>query len=325
MLDWIGDDRRRNNRAGAEVRFRCYLSGKRFQANVANMSSSGAFLALDRVVRPGAPIVMELMRPGQSVRSPALVCEVVHFALKPVMGAGVKWVKAVSEDGLDDLNDFMKDFLGFEIELTEMQRFSSKGDTDQTVGYDFRSGLLTLEKRRTQSGDKIVSMFGIKVSERAMEKLGMADVKVVQTAAPKQKRATLHDPDGTVTLDERAEDTVATAKRLDEWMLLRRQGRSLEVPVVLAFAGRNFNGRTASVSMKGLFVDAAERLPEPGSRVLVRFPVKTAQTVHSVIIVGQVQRTLRGPKGERWGSSLSIVTVNEGENPGIFRRYIETI
>ena len=95
--------------------------------------------------------------------------------------------------------------------------------------------------------------------------------------------------------------------------------------MVLAFAGRNFNGRTASVSMKGLFVDAAERLPEPGSRVLVRFPVKTAQTVHSVIIVGQVQRTLRGPKGERWGSSLSIVTVNEGENPGIFRRYIETI
>jgi hypothetical protein len=115
MLDWIGDDRRRSNRAAAESKFRCYLSGKRLQANALNISSTGAFLALDRVVRPGTPVVMELMRPGQSGRSPALVGEVVHFALKPVMGAGVKWVKAVSEEGLDDLQEFLKNFLGFEI------------------------------------------------------------------------------------------------------------------------------------------------------------------------------------------------------------------
>jgi len=268
---------------------------------------------------------MELLRPGQSGRSPALVGEVVHFALKPVMGAGIKWVKAVSEDGLDDLHDFLKDFLGLEIELAEMHRFSSKEDHHQTIGYDFRSGLLTLEKRRTQSGDKIVSMFGIKVSERTMEKLGMSDVRVVQTAAPKKKRAILHDEDEAISPEEVVEDPTVVAKRLEEWMRLRRLGRSLEVPVVLAYDGRNVNGRTASVSMKGIFVQAGEKLPSPGSRVLVRFPVKMAKALYSLIIVGEVQKTLRGPKGEVWGSSLKIVTVNEGDNPGIFRRYIETI
>ena len=76
MVDWIGEERRLNNRAEAESGFRCYLNGKRFQANVANISSGGAFLALDRVVRRGAPVVMELMRPGQSGRF--YLCNIHH-------------------------------------------------------------------------------------------------------------------------------------------------------------------------------------------------------------------------------------------------------
>ncbi len=325
MREWIGDERRKDDRAASESRFRCYHSGKRFQATVVNICSGGAFLAFDRIVRTGAPIVMELLRPGQSERAPALVGEVVHFALKPVMGAGVRWVKAVSEDGLDDLHSFLKDFLGVSIELAEMHRFAKKEEHNETVGYDFRSGLLTVEKRRTQSGDKIVSMFGIKVSERAMEKLGLAEVRVVQSAAPRKKRAILHDQDVEFPSEERAEDPAVVTRRLEEWMRMRRLGRSLEVSVVLAFDGRNVKGRTGSASTKGLFVEAQERLPEPGSRVLVRFPVRKLEGPSSIIIVGEVQKTMRGPDGKSWGTSLSIVTVNEGDDPGIYRRHIESV
>ena len=179
MRSWIGDERRKFERADSESRFRCYQSGKRFQATLMNISAGGAFVALDKGVRTGSSIVMELLRPGQSDRAPALVGDVVHFTLRPVMGAGVRWSKAVSDEGLDDLHAFLKDFLGLTIDLAEMHRFSSKEARDQTVGYDFRTGILSVEKRRTKSGDKIVSMFGIKVSERTMDKLGLAEVRVV--------------------------------------------------------------------------------------------------------------------------------------------------
>ena len=108
-------------------------------------------------------------------------------------------------------------------------------------------------------------------------------------------------------------------------MRMRRLGRSLEVSVVLAFDGRNVKGRTGSASTKGLFVEAQERLPEPGSRVLVRFPVRKLEGPSSIIIVGEVQKTMRGPDGKSWGTSLSIVTVNEGDDPGIYRRHIESV
>lgn len=325
MLEWIGDERRTHERVSSEVKFRCYLSGKRFQADVQTISAKGAFVALDRVVRPGASIVMELLRPGKMERAPALVAQVVHFALKPVMGAGLQWARAVSEDGLDELHSFLQEFLGLEIDVAETHRFSAREEHSQTVGYDFRSGLLSVEKRTTQSGDKIVSMFGIKVSERMMEKLGMEEVRVVQSAAPKKKRAVLHDQDAAVGEEEPVEDPAVVAKRSEEWMRLRQLGRSLEVPVVLAFEGRNLNGRTASISPKGFFVQAKERLPAPGARVLVRFPVKTEEAEVSIIIVAEVAQTLRGPRGVDWGSSMKIVTVNEGDNPGIFRRYVATV
>ncbi len=321
-MDWLGGDRRKVERSQEELKFRCFMGGRRFNTVARGSSAQGAFVELDRVVRPGTVLILELLRPGYSQRAPALIGEIVHFSVKPVMGAGVMWRRAVSEDGLVALGRFLSEQFGLAISESEQQRFAGMKNDVLTVAYDFSTGCLSLEKARRTGGDKIVSMFGIKVSERTMDKLGLGDIRVVQSEAPSKKRAVLRtDPDES----DWRKDTVEEAKRLEEWTRLKRLGRPVEVPVVLSFDGGNVNGRSASVSNKSLFVQAGHRLPAPGARVLVRFPVRTAQTLHSVIIVGEVQKTLRSLDGSEWGCSLEIVTVNEGENDGIFRRYVETL
>jgi hypothetical protein len=326
MLDWIGGERRREVRVDTEDKFRCFMSGRRFQTSATNISAGGAFVRLDRVVRPQTTLVMELVQEGRTLRSPALVARVVYFTIKPVMGAGVQWLRIVSQDGLSALRSFLRERFEMDVPDAELRRFSSLADQEHPMSFDFKTGILNLEKARdSQRKDKIVSMFGIKVSERTMDRLGLGNVRFVQSEAPSKKRAVLREEDSLVGRDDSGEDPLEAARRLEEWMRLKRHGRPIDVQVVLAYQGRNVSARAMSISTTYLFVEAPERLPEPGTRLLVRFPVKTATERVPIIIVAEVVKSLRGSRTEEWGSSLKIVTLNEGERIGIFNRYVSTL
>jgi len=323
MSNWIGDDRRKRDRSECSDKFRCYMTGKRFIVPARDLGPGGAFLLLDRVVRPGGIVVMEIVRPGYVGKPPHLVAKVVHFSFAPTMGAGVKWLKAISDDGVTVLGEFLSENLGVQVDSEEAVQLRGAGETNR-VSYDFLPGRLKVERPREAKGpDKMVSMFGIKVSERTMDKLGLGDVRVVHSEAPKQKRAVIGDDQSLDTRDAAKIDPLEAAKRLEEWMRFKKIGRPLNKhPVVLAFDGRNVDAQALSLSGKNIFVQASSLLPDAGKRLLVQFPIETAKKAVKIIIVAEVQKTIQDKSLESWGCALRIITVNEGDNIGTFKRFL---
>jgi hypothetical protein len=325
MSFWIGDDRRKKDRVDFQEKFRCFVGGKRFVTQTLNVSPGGAFLETDRVIKPGSVMVLEQVKPGYDERPPHLVAKVLHFAMSPAMGVGLQWVKVISENGIANLRSFLNEVLGIEIDQFEISKLPVVAE-ENPVSYDFATGRVRLERvKREKKEDKIVSMFGIKVSERAMDKLGLSSVKVVHSEAPKQKRAVVDRDDSMVSRVEGNEDPLEAAKQMEEWMRLKRVGKRIKVNVVLVFEGKNVKASALAISSNSMFVQAPERLPAPGKRILVQFPIETAKRIVKIILVVELKKALRDRTSGDWGASLKIVTMNEGENQGMFKRYIKNL
>jgi hypothetical protein len=324
MDEWIGTDRRVSERLETEERFRCFVAGRRFQGKTLNISAGGCLLIVDRIVKTGSIIVLEQIRTAYGYNPPLLIGKVIHFRFAPEMGAGVKWVKIVSEDGIGTLREFIRERLDVDVPMAELRRLKVE-ERGQPISYDFEEQRLTFEKSRTKSSeDRLVSMLGIKVSERAIDRLGLADVRIVQSEAPKQKRALLREDDnlkGRVSGQLNAEQE---AKRLEEWLRLKKAGQPIEADIVAAFDGNNVSACVTSVTINSMFIEAKQRLPEVGNRMLIRFPIRLAKARFQIVIVTEVQRMLSNSSGG-FGASVKIITINEGDNPGCFKRYVETL
>lgn len=325
MSSWIGDDRRKRDRLDCQESFRCFVGGKRFVTQTLNVSPGGAFLETDRVIKPGSVMVLEQAKPGYDERPPHLVAKVLHFVMIPVMGVGLQWVKVISENGIGNLRRFLNDVLGIEIDQFEISKLPVVAE-ENPVSYDFATGRVRMERvKREKKEDKIVSMFGIRVSERAMDKLGLSSVKVVHSEAPKQKRAVVDRDESLSTRVEGNEDPSEAARQMEEWIRLKRMGKRINAKVVLVFDGKNVKASALAISSNSMFVQSPERLPEAGKRILVQFPIETAKRVVRIIIVVELKKALRDRTSGDWGGSLKIVTLNEGDNQGMFKRFIKNL
>jgi len=322
---WIGDDRRKKDRADFQEKFRCFVGGKRFTTQTLNVSPGGAFLETDRVIKPGSIMVLEQVKPGYDQRPPHLVAKVLYFAMTPAMGVGLMWIKVISENGIGNLRAFLQEVLGLEIDQFEISKLPVVAE-ESPVSYDFATGRVRMERvKREKKEDKIVSMFGIKVSERTMDKMGLSSVKVVHSEAPKQKRAIVDRDDSLHSRVDGTEDPLEAAKQMEEWMRLKRIGKRINAKVVLAYDGKNTKASAHAISSSSMFVQSPDRLPEPGKRILVQFPIETAKRVVKIIIVAELQKSLRDRTSGDWGAALKIVTLNEGDNQGMFKRYIKNL
>lgn len=325
MAKPLGGDKRSTPRDDTSAKFKCFAAGRRFVSDAVNLSSGGAFVQTDRVVRPGTVIILEEAKQGYAEAVPHLVGTVVHFAMAPIMGAGIKWVKAIAPGGLEDLTVLLSELLGVEVPSGELARIP-KSAREHPVSYDFASGSLNMERRREpkQESERLVSMFGIKVKEATMDKLGIGDVRVVHSEAPKQKRATIGEDDASLSTRTRNEDVdpLQAARELEDWMRFKRVGKKIDATVLLVFEGKNVEGQALSIASNSVWVQSASEPADLNKRLLIQFPIETAQKVIRIIIVGEVQKKLRNRSRDGWGASIKIVTLNEGDNVGAFKRYI---
>jgi len=326
MSDRLGGERRKLPRDDTDVKFKCFVSGRRFVAGAVNMGPGGAFIRTDRVVRPGSIIIMELVQTGYAESIPHLVGRIAHFAISPEMGAGVKWVKAIAPGGLSQLRQYLTEVLEIEVPRSEVSRLPVAAE-EHPVSYDFASQALNMEKRREprERSEKIVSMFGIKVKEATMDRLGIGDVRVVHSEAPKQKRATIGDGVSMRSRDEGDIDPLDAAKELEEWMRLKRVGKKVDAEVLMVFEGKNIEGNALSMSANTIWIQSQNEPPDAGKRLLIQFPIELAKKVIRVIIVAEVQKRLINRSRDGWGLSVKVITVNEGDDIGAFNRFLTNL
>jgi len=319
---WFGHERRRHDRVESNQSFNCFTAGRRFTAPVADISLGGAFLLVDRVLKPGAVLIMEQAKPDFTGRPAHLVARVLHFSIKPRTGAGLTWVKAIAPAGLPQLQELLMETLGFSIPQNELTRLSVTFQ-ESAVSWDFNLQRVAMERTiAPQQEDKVVSIFGIRVKERAVGKLGLDQVRVVHSEAPKQKRAIIGDDDSLSARDDTTVDPMEAARTLEDWLRFKKSGRAVRDKVIVACGGRSQEALVVSANLNNLFLESPGAFPEKGKRVLIRYPIDTAGTKFDVIVVGEIEKALADRTTGIFGAYVRVVTLNEGSQVGLFKRYV---
>jgi len=302
--------------------FNCFAAGRRFTVSVADISEGGAFLLVDRVLKPGTVVVLEQAKPNFSGQPPHLVARVAYFAIKPHTGAGLSWVKAIAPAGLGQLKEILMETLGVSIPENELARLPLSFE-ERTVSWDFALKRVAMERQQAQAPeDKIVSMFGIRVREQTLEKLGLDQVRVVHSEAPKQKRAIIGDDSNLDARDDVSGDPMEAARVLEDWLRFKKSGRAVRDKVVVAFEGRSTEAVAVSVNLNNIFLESHTPFPEKGKRVLVRYPLAVAGTSIDIIVVGEIERPLTDRTADLHAAYVRVVTLNEGSHVGLFKRYV---
>lgn len=327
-MEFFGDDRRKHPRFERGDKFKCFVGGQRFTAQAVNQGPGGAFIETDRVVKPGSLIILEVAQAGMADSGggrPHIVGKVLYFALKPSRGIGVQWIKAVSLDGVAGLQMFLADYFG--VELTEEALSALPGVANELpVSYDFTSKRVLIERAlAAKKEDKMVSFFGVKVRGGALDKLDSMDVKVIASEAPRQKRVVMDEEEQLKHRDESEEDPLEVAKQMEKRLKIIRRRKEVKEPATVLADGKKYEGMAIAADSSAIYIEGHKPYPAVQKRVLVHFPIKTDRGEFKIIIVGEVTDLLQNRSRKQFGADIKIITLNEGEKPGIFKEYIRSL
>ncbi|MFH1533210.1 MAG: PilZ domain-containing protein [Pseudomonadota bacterium] len=114
---------------------------------------------------------------------------------------------------------------------------------------------------------------------------------------------------------------------LAEWASEMRQRMRVRIPVlILPMAGdETFGGMVRVLSRTALFVMVEEVRIYCGDRVVIRFPLSLGPLSVKLIFVCSVQRMARDRKSGQLGLDLTIETLDEGRNQGIFKEFVSAL
>lgn len=327
MEDRFGGDRRKHPRFERDEKFKVFAGGgQRHVVKALNQGPGGAFLMVERVIKPGTMIVVERSIPGQvGSGNPHIVAKVLYFSLSPNIGVGVKWMKAISPEGISRLRSFLAHVASIEIEEDALVDLPAMAD-ELPVSYDFTTKKVAIEKQlAAQKDDRVVSMFGIKVRGDALDRVDNMGVSVIQSEAPRQKRVVMSEDDQFKGREDSQEDPLQAAKEMEQRLKILRRRKEIRVKVSVLFEGRKFPAFALAVESKGVYIESDDPLPAVKKRVLVQFPLELGEAEIPVIIVGEVSKSLRNRTTDQYGVDLKIITVNEGEQPGAFKQYLKSL
>ena len=326
MEERFGGDRRKHPRFERGEKFKVFAGGQRHVVKALNQGPGGAFLLVERVIKPGTMVVVEPAVPGQvGTGHPHIVAKVLYFSLSPTIGVGVKWMKAICHEGVSRLRSFLAHTVSIEISDEALQALPAVAD-ELPVSYDFATKKVAIEKQlAVEKDDRVVSMFGIKVRGGALDRVDNMGVSVIQSEAPRQKRVVMSEDDQFKGREDSREDPLQAAKEMEQRLKILRRRKEINVNVSVLFEGRKYPSRAIAIESKGLYVEAEEPLLAVKKRVLVQFPLELGDDEVPIIIVGEVSKTLRNRATGHYGVDLRIVTVNEGEQPGIFKQYLRSL
>ena len=115
---------------------------------------------------------------------------------------------------------------------------------------------------------------------------------------------------------------------LTDWASDIRHRLPVKVPVLLMpmVGDETVGGTIRNLSRTNLFVLLVDELRIYRSdRLVVRFPLSLGPLSVKLIIVGTVQRVVRDRKSGRLGLDLSLDTIDEGKNKGIFKEFVTAL
>ena len=326
MEDRFGGDRRKQPRFERGEKFKVFAAGQRHVVKALNQGPGGAFLMVERVIKPGTMVVVEPAVPGQvGTGHPHIVAKVLYFSLSPNIGVGVKWMKAICHEGVSRLRSFLAHTVSVEISDEKLVDLPTVAE-ELRVSYDFATKKVAIEKRlATEKDDRVVSMFGIKVRGDALDRVDNMGVAVIQSEAPRQKRVVMSEDEQFKGREDSREDPLQAAKEMEQRLKIMRRRKEIRVKVSVLFEGRKYPAFALAIESKGVYVESDDPLPAVKKRVLVQFPLEMGDSEVPIIIVGEVAKALRNRATDQYGVDLRIVTVNEGEQPGIFKQYLKSL
>jgi len=114
---------------------------------------------------------------------------------------------------------------------------------------------------------------------------------------------------------------------LAEWASEMRQRMRVKIPVlILPMVGdETFGGAVRVLSRSTLFVMVEEVNAYRGDRVVIRFPLSLGPLSVKLVFVCSVKRLARDRKSGSLGLDLSIDTIDEGRNQGIFKEFVTAL
>ena len=133
------DERRQHERHKKAIRFQCYIDGHRFDTASLDISTGGAFLETDDDIRLGAVVMIVPVREMKKKVPVVLVGSVARHQESPAKGLGIKWLKCVTRNGIQQVFDFLAFYL--DLFPSHLPLPAPGVAESEVVAFDFRSNL----------------------------------------------------------------------------------------------------------------------------------------------------------------------------------------
>jgi len=324
MTTLKGAERRRGPRYASTGKLVLHLAGgQKVTGQVVDKGPCGAFIESTKVVRPGTIIVVEEVSSAEISVRPHLVSRVVRYVLTPKPGAGIEWVKAVAPDGIGQLVSLMKNVACLELDRALVDPFRTVLK-DTAVSYDFSTGRVMVEKALAErQNERWVNLYGVRVKERAVSAMDTMGVKVVQSEAPKQRRAVINEEESLASREDAPVDPQSAARDLEDRMRLIAGKKQVNDPVTALYEGVRIQAKAIAVDGTMVFLDSVQQMPQERERLMVYYTIPTKHGPQTVAIVGEVARRFTNRATRHFEAAVKILTVNEGANKGIFWLFVK--
>ncbi len=313
-----GRERRKHERVDRRLGLVCYLDGQRFDAETVDFSAGGGFVGTQDDIPVGRVVLVSMSRKKMG-KGPILIAgHVVRRQEEPICGIGLRWIKCISMAGLDELIEFLAQFL--DIFPAKLPLPPPDLAQDEPVGYNFSSRLFYSPK---------LPAVGPEDAGGKQEQGGISDIvgPLVKGKKPTPPLPTTADPPAPT--DPPAPESVTTGVVYQKSgpdgpvsdFLSRQGGRvPVKIPVLFSVVRETVAGTARNVSPTTLAVEARTSLD--AGTVRVHFPVSTRTGVLVVRMDCTVLGTERTGDGRIFWD-LSVRTLNEGPYAGIWERYVK--
>jgi len=270
-----------------------------------------------------------------------LLAQVVRSRAEPPYAIGIQWKKAISRFGFMRLKKFLDAHFHLVVDPQKMGAWT-QSELDGAVAYDFVFGSVEkVDLDRLSQLDEADTYYGLKVQAQFLPKAQYLEVRLVQSGdEAKHSRpfrrelsmdaaAVLHvDRYGMgevvtqpITVDA-AESGGMSADEVAEWKYDMKQRKRVRIPAVFSIQGRTLQVQVHNMTSNALLILADDVRPAKGDRTIVEMPLTIDARSGIVIVMAEVKRVARDKNTRRVGIDLSILSIDEQGQQGLFNQYL---
>lgn len=291
-------DRRRFPRRPLEEALHCYIAGVKCKATCVDISAGGGFLSTDGEIPVGTTVAVVFKR-QEGIEHPSyLLGTAVRQQEGEFAGVGVRWNRAISTGEPVDLAAFLYRLLGIKVDGIRVTDSADPEERRAVYRFVASEDPQVVHETSSQAGRKA----GTKVHVAGSQvELPMASPAAMETADHSG------DGDSPGAITTRVNRAVRAPARL---------------PAVIEMGLGPQAGTVTHLGKEGMFVAAGVEAASQGGEASVEFVIRTRRGDLRMKCNCRIAAVDTGEATGRCGVDLQIVSVDEGDQPGILESYV---